>query len=278
MQQDIDKNTISIRSRQALSFFFLFFFSITSIFSNDSISKMIKENEIISRSKETLTLKLLEVGKNDTLNIKIISDVEKEEKWKERNMPWIGALFLGILAAGVTIVQGKRSRKDNKENMDRQMETAERNLKSQIESSERSLKLQMESAQKIAMEGLKNSSQTAQLDFNKTVLSGNRQAWINDLRELISKIIAKIVRVSVKVDMNHLEFEELKGMIIKAEFMLNAEKDAAFIKALQDLEACCLAILLKQKKFSDLSPFIEEVKKHTITTLKTEWERVKKGE
>jgi hypothetical protein len=71
-------------------------------------------------------------------------------------MPWIGAILIGILTVLANYIINIQIRKTNTESIDKQ---------------------------------LINAREINQKDFNKTVLSGNRQAWINDLRDIISKVL-----------------------------------------------------------------------------------------
>lgn len=174
----------------------------------------------------------------------------------EKNMPWIGAILLGLLSVLANLVINKQLRKSNKNNLDSQLAHSNALLVKQLEF----------------------ASKNSQLEFNKTVLSGNRQVWINDLRENISKIISNIFAISSKESITNQELENLRFLITKAELMLNRQSDIDFITSLLELEECCLEILMKNKTFSDLKPYVDSVKKYTQITLKTEWERVKKGE
>jgi hypothetical protein len=109
-------------------------------------------------------------------------------------------------------------------------------------------------------------------------LSGNRQVWINDLRDIISKILSKTLSLSLKKAVTHDELQELIYLITKTELMLNPEKDIEFVTKLKELELCFIDIQSDKRTFSDIEPFTSSVKTFAKTMLKTEWERVKKGE
>lgn len=174
----------------------------------------------------------------------------------QKNMPWIGAFIVGVLSVFGTIIVNNQMRKSNKQNSD----------------------LQLAQSKELVLKQLEFANKNVQLEFNKTVLSGNRQVWINDLRENISKIISNVFALSLKQSISNQEIENLRFLIIKVELMLNKQSDANFILALTELEDCCLEILMSNKIFSDLKPYIDNVKSQAQLTLKTEWERVKKGE
>ena len=137
---------------------------------------------------------------------------------------------------------------------------------------------QLSNAKEIALAQIDSQRKNAQLEFNKTVLSGNRQAWINELRELISKLLSNISTITLKQSLTISEFETLRFQITKTELMLNVEKDRDFITALIELEKCCLDIIMQNKELAEIGEYADKVKELTQSTLNTEWQRVKKGE
>jgi hypothetical protein len=192
----------------------------------------------------------------ENVNVTILSsNLTNDLDW-QKNMPWIGAIIVGGLTVLTNILINKRSLKTSRE----------------------VINLQLENAKDIALAQLNNSKQIVQTDFNKTVLSGNRQAWINDLRDCISKIISKLSTCSLRKTITRDEAEEIYYLITKVELMLNPEKDTEFIKNLNDLHLAMYEITLARKDYSALKAFEDKVKDSTQKTLKTEWERVKKGE
>jgi len=218
----------------------------------DSPAKMPSKINSSGNLKDTIV-----IMQNDTLFLVVTQSkyYEKSFDW-QKHMPWIGAVLVGILTLITNILMSRYSRKSNQV-------VAEK---------------QIISAKDIALAQIENARKNSQLEFNKTVLSGNRQSWINDLRELISKILSCTSSISVKQVITNDEFENLRFLITKAELMLNSEKDKNFISALLELENCCFDILIRNKDISDIQEYIENVKHHTQKTLKSEWERVKKGE
>lgn len=163
----------------------------------------------------------------------------------ERNMPWIGAIMIAIMTVIVNIYINRKSSEALRENTNKQ---------------------------------LINAKEISKMKFNKTVLSGNRQLWIKELRELISRILTLSMILSDRLILTKIEQEELRFLIIKAQFMLNVKNDYIFIEALSDLDKCCFEILMNLRNMSDLEEYITKVKDLTHKTLKSEWERVKLGE
>jgi hypothetical protein len=194
--------------------------------------------------------------KKDTIYVLTQKSEEIDGFDIQKNMPWIGAVLVGFLAVFGSVQVNKQLRKSNKEITN----------------------LQLAQSKELLLKQLEFANKSVQLEFNKTVLSGNRQVWINDLRENISKIISNVFAISLKQCITNQELENLRFLIIKVELMLNRQSDVNFITSLTELEECCLEILMSNKTVSDLKPYIDSVKFHAQVTLKTEWERVKKGE
>ena len=208
-------------------------------------SDTIKPIEKAEDQPERENCKIIQLP-NETLNVLVENKTEKKSSFDiQKNMPWIGAILIGILTVLANYIINIQIRKTNTESIDKQ---------------------------------LINAREINQKDFNKTVLSGNRQAWINDLRDIISKVLSKILSLSLKGKITHDELQELIYLITKAELMLNPEKDKLFIKSLKELELCFIDIQREKKTFSDIEQFTSSVKKFTKRTLNTAWERVKSGE
>lgn len=64
-------------------------------------------------------------------------------------------------------------------------------------------KKQINNSKEIALFQIESVRKSVQIDFNKTVLSGSRQSWINELRVLISKILSKTMTISAKQNMSN---------------------------------------------------------------------------
>ena len=172
-----------------------------------------------------------------------------------KTMPWITAMFIGLLTACANIYLGYKLRK----------------------SSERALREQLETATNNTIAQINVSRENNQRDFNKTVLSGNRQVWISEFRRVVSIILAMISSFVTKQGITDQQFQELKILLIQAELMLGAKADSLFVDELKNLEQFCYQQLLKLNSIDDLEPLILSLKEFSIKRLEAEWEKVKVG-
>ncbi len=141
-------------------------------------------------------------------------------------------------------------------------------IKKQMEDNKSALEKQIESSMKIA-----------ELDFRKTVLSANREAWINDFRIVVSELISLVNVCSIAgEDIKDENYKQISFLITKAEFMLNPTKDKDCINAIVKLRDSLFQLSVRQKTYSEVMQDIELVKENTKITLKNEWERVKRAE
>lgn len=248
----------------------LLYFILTMLFVNVCLSQSKAKQTVVPDrlvKLDTLNMKSLRL-ESDTVYVRSFTTSPSPTKpFLEQNGPWIAALVIGILAALVNLWISWSTRKSTREALEKQLQNSKDALNTQVQTSK-----------EIALAQIENAQKSAERDFNKTVLSGNRQAWINDLRDLISKILAASTIFSIKKNIDHEQYENLRYMITKTQLMLNSNDDKKFISALADLEICILQIMAKTKTYSDLSPLVIEVEDHAKKTLKAEWERVKKGE
>ncbi|TXE12408.1 hypothetical protein FUA26_05400 [Seonamhaeicola algicola] len=190
-----------------------------------------------------------------------------EQKLWEFLFPSIIALTVGLFALFGTIYTGKKQRKLSENQLSEQLKQAKNTVEEQIKSSKEILELQIKSADK-----------NAELEFRQNVLSNNRQNWINELRALICDITALINVSALKKTLSYEELRNLKSLITKVELMLNPKKDSEFIKALNKLNNALLKVVTEEIEYSEIGTYETKVLDFTKKTLKTEWERVKKGE
>lgn len=173
--------------------------------------------------------------------------LEKQEEvfnfWN--HMPWLSAMFIGA----ITLYLGHR----------------------QLKSNERILKEQIKSSQEIA-----------RLDFNKVVMSGNRQEWINELRNIISAYMAKIdvyqsrFTSSTEIETIKRQLEEILGLEIKIALMLNPDETDS-IELTKFLHLYTQAI--SGQAITQPADFLKgKIVDISQKILKTEWNRVKRGE
>jgi methyl-accepting chemotaxis protein len=195
---------------------------------------------------DTLTVTLLDkFSIPDRLKIETVNP----PSWRDQ-MPWIAALIIGILSVLITILTNR--------------------------SQKQVLLRQIESAKEIA-----------RLDFSKTVISGNRQEWINKLRDNLSEYLARTETYSIALlnpTNNAQRLQELANDnladILKLEvrivLMLNSNEEDSkeLIKFLGIYTQCIFGQAITQPADVLKQRIIDITKK----ILKTEWERVKKGE
>ncbi|WP_299065499.1 hypothetical protein [uncultured Polaribacter sp.] len=219
---------------------------ITNSYSQDSISnknKIVVVKTSLNKTKKSVASVQTNENINHSGEIKIKSD---NKSLFEFLFPSLIAVFVGGLAFIATLISTKRQLKSNKDTLDKQTES--------------SLKI-------------------AKLDFRKSVLSANRQTWINELRELISELIS-LINLNL-LDPSNIRIEDSKRinfLIIKAEFMLNPIKDSEYINSISNLKDVIFDLSMGKIDYDNSQAKIDIVKQNTKTTLKTEWERVKNGE
>lgn len=93
-------------------------------------------------------------------------------------MPWIVALLIGLLSAGVNLRAAKKLRESNEKNQQQQID---------------------------------NVKEITMLQFKGTIASQNKQGWINDLREEISELITKCHVIAEEFHLDE-DFEEEEEM------------------------------------------------------------------
>jgi len=122
----------------------------------------------------------------------------------------------------------------------------------------------------------KINSKNGLLNINKTVLSENRQKWINDLRESVSEYIAVHSLLEKGTSDAKSDIEQIKNLTFlqtKIMLMLNPNEEES-----KKLTVEMGKISKPQSKRTDINA--SEIKANimvlTQKILKTEWERVKK--
>jgi len=219
-----------------------------SIHAQDSILKPVSRVKSVVLKESSVNFKT----KADEGLIKTDDKKDKEFDW-QKNMPWIAAILIGLLTVLANYIISNQNRKLN------------------IEVS----KMELGNSKKIALAQIESIKEGMQLDFNKTVLSGNRQLWIKDFREVISLILSKTMTKTLVNNISEDEFENFKFLLIKAELMLNPNSDKALINSLSDLENCCLDILMGNKDIQELNQYNDSLRNKTQMKLESEWTKVK---
>ncbi|MDP3466979.1 MAG: hypothetical protein Q8S11_01515 [Daejeonella sp.] len=204
----------------------------------------------ISRAQhiDSLRSQRREISRVDTfLLVKngIVSDTTKTTlaDW-ERKMPWIAVLVIGVLAFLANIVSSINLRRTSLETTKQQIELSRKN-------SER--------------------------DFNKTVLSGNRQIWITQFRSLMSEIITLLSFFVTKQGLNNEDYSKLQLLVTQAELMLTDSTDERFTEILINAKVYCFELLKTNCQAEELELHIKAVKTATISKLNTEWDKVRSG-
>ncbi len=231
-----------------------------------------------SKKADLLNAKI-ETSKSDTITIQLLNPKSDRTGFDwQKNMPWVAAIIIGALTVLTNILISRQSHKTNRESLNQQ-------LKSSSETTDK----QLSNAKDIALSQIDNSRRIVQLDFNKTVLSGNRQAWINTLRDAISDYIAKSNSYRIKLDQvksigkeeaqttDNSDLTEILRLETKIVLMLNSNEEDSqlLIKRLRQYTTALFddAVITQPSEF-----YQQEVIDVTKTILKKEWERVKKGE
>lgn len=223
----------------------LFVLFITNSYSQDKMSsknKTIITETNLNKTKESISNFLTNENINHSGEILLKSD---NKSLFEFIFPSLIAFFVGTLAFFATLISTKRQLKSNKDTLEKQTES---------------------------------SLEIAKLDFRKSVLSANRQAWINELRELISELIS-LINLNL-LDPSSINIEDSKRisfLITKAEFMLNPIKDSEYINSIINLKDVIFDLSMNTIEHEEIQDKIDIVKQNTKTILKTEWERVKDG-
>jgi len=237
-------------------YFLCFAISLLVIFhapviANDGATRIKKENVIQPvRTKDTvillkdLRIQISEAKKGD----------DKAGSW-EKQMPWIVSLAIGLLAFGTNMFVSYNSRRTN-------LETAQN---------------QLANATTLSLAQIKQSRENNERDFNKTVMSGNRQNWITEFRNLISEILSSMSSFIIKGTVSDSEHTAFKLLIIKAELMLTNDIDGPTVKVLNDTLECCLKIAQGNAEVEELSDMMEKIRLAAVSKLKETWEKVKKG-
>nr|WP_294898148.1 hypothetical protein [uncultured Pedobacter sp.] len=115
-------------------------------------------------------------------------------------------------------------------------------------------------------------------DFNKTVLSGNRQLWNSEFRILMSEIISQLSYFIMKQGVEEHEYKKFTLLLTQAELILSNEGHTFLIEKISKLNESCSEIMKNNPPKDELETLMVEIKKLTITILKDQWNLIKKGE
>ena len=234
-------------------------------------------------------------------------------------------LIAGLIPAGLSWWLFRR----NAENTKKEREQQQLFLKTERAEQQAFLKNERESQIKSLEEDRRVQLEISKQNFNMQVLSANRQAWVNELRDRVAEVIAlapilqqsvidviasqehsenlDLIETDVKdVDKNEViytnkieafkEFQisrekynnynkEMELLHAKIVLMLNpSEEESIYITtAVKEIIFSCVSIDkadvdLCSAKRRELFIGVSDLTKYTQACLKTEWERVKKGQ
>jgi hypothetical protein len=182
--------------------------------------------------------------------------------------PSIIALIVALIAFG-----------GSKYNLNKQLKESRIQLQKQLESTQETIKMQIAASREIMELQIKNNKENAELDFRQNVLSANRQEWIDKLRHSISRLSSRMLVVGTNKPKGLDEYEEIMEIVSRVELMLNVNdpKDSHLIEILRVLPGQIYNYSKGDKKI-EINKIRREIIDSTKIILKTEWERVKKGE
>lgn len=159
-------------------------------------------------------------------------------------------------------------------------------------------KTQNETQIEIAKEQFKTQREIAERQFRIEVLSRNRQEWINKLREEIAQFQTALgnqyLLISNPQDHKHLDINERLvhfqkidipyqrlGLLLNPNEQLHANLDNATRQAMDCLIKFAKGALNENERETikgTLYAIMDDISKHASLVLKSEWERVKRGE
>lgn len=160
---------------------------------------------------------------SDTLKIQTIETNPIEKSWfSQKNMPWIGAIIIAILTVVTNILIAKSN-----------LKSARKNLEQQIQSST-----------VIANNQIDSNRETTIRQFRATLNTNNRQAWVTDVRNVISDLLtqAKLLNIefnasSINIEKKEILHEKVTYSHIKLLLLLDPSKEhhKPTLKSLVDL-------------------------------------------
>jgi hypothetical protein len=137
----------------------------------------------------------------------------------------------------------------------------------------------------VSLRQIETSADVANRQIRASVVSNNRQQWINTLRDTIADFIAKQVMVrtrnekSFANDDSFPRMEEMLRLAYKIQLLINpTEKDhAELVELIFDMANTVSRTSPRPKEF-DLNRIVQRVVDLSQAILKREWDRVKCGE
>lgn len=212
-----------------------------------------------------MTTGIKEASKRDTvilstpniIQIKSISNNGDNEFDWSKNMPWIGAIIIGLTTIAANVIISTQLRKSNIA----------------------VTKQQIENSRAISSEQIEVVKKNSERDFKKTVLSSTRQLWINDFRTIVSELLSITAIFSFKQKMEDENNYKFNLFITKAELMLSNSSSHLVLKnLLEQLKNFCIQMMMENKSFDELDEIVNKIKDQTIIILNEEWEKASRAE
>lgn len=172
-----------------------------------------------------------------------------------KNMPWIAVLLIGISTVFTNLYISKKSRISNLAVIERQISNA----------------------QNIALDQIEQSRLNSERDFNKTVVTGSRQIWINNLRDFISNILALNSKFLMYQTISDDDANELWLQVAKVELLLIASDYGNLVKIVKDIEHCCKEVQMGNQTYESIGEMLPILKEQASIVFREEWQKIKSG-
>ncbi len=172
-----------------------------------------------------------------------------------KNMPWITVLLIGIFTVFTNLYIGRKSRISNLSIIEKQITNA----------------------QAIALDQIEQSRLNSERDFNKTVITGSRQVWINNLRDFISNILALNSKFLMYQTISNEDANELWLQVAKVELLLIASDYRSLLGIVKELEHCCKEVQTGNQSYECIDDILARLKAQASIVLREEWQKIKSG-
>lgn len=236
-----------------------FCFILQIINCNAQITDSLNIESTLVDSKTNITAKHIfnfDVALLDTL-FNYTKNVPMPETYSwSKNMPWIGAIIIGILTFLGNLIVSHYTRKSNKTVALKQIENSRIIAEQQ-------------------MQLLKTNSER---DFKKTIISGSIQLWISDFRNIISEILSTIEIVRFNEVLNDDSIKKIHFLLSKCEIMLGSLSYDLLANKLKELKEICLEIPTGNKQFYHLDELITQIRMESLLVLSEQSELAQKLE
>ena len=216
-----------------------------------------KDNKLTNIVKKESKHDTIILSTPNILQIKSLTGEEKDGFDWSKNMPWIGAIAIGLTTIVANIITSNLLRKSNSA----------------------ATKQQIENAKTISAKQLELARTNSERDFKKTVLSTTRQLWINDFRNIISELLSITAIFSLKQQMEGEDNFKFNLCLTKAELMLsNSASHLELKNQLEQLKNRCLEMMIQTNSAEDLDTIVGKIKDQTVTILSEEWDKASKAQ